>query len=282
MHTRPATRADLPSLLNISYQANLDDEVNALLWPHRAAYPSAYRNILLQRLRRRLVTPGSYPVVAFADAPAGPDDPPASTVLGYAVWERHAAGARFAGSGKPHSATQDEQRARAGAARDCAVNAGAFCAVERALLAIEGWYDAAVVGDPSACGHEERARLFADIDDGTWLEWLPAHWYLPVLAVLPEFQGRGAGRMLVQWALEKARVQGLPCALTSSVAGERLYERAGFRIVGWLKARLVRDMKGGAVMMWDPWGVWVEEVDGDAVYKGRRITGRVIAQPPLE
>jgi GNAT superfamily N-acetyltransferase len=56
------------------------------------------------------------------------------------------------------------------------------------------------------------------------------HWYLASLFTLPEWQGRGVGRLLVQWAIERADrgEEPVPLYLESSVQGRRLYEGCGF------------------------------------------------------
>lgn len=67
-------------------------------------------------------------------------------------------------------------------------------------------------------------------------EAAPDEYFLAHLAVLPEFEGRGLGRRMLQRAVDKARLAGLPkIALTVDAANERairLYGRAGFEITG--------------------------------------------------
>lgn len=58
------------------------------------------------------------------------------------------------------------------------------------------------------------------------------HWYLVVLSVRPECQGRGLGSCLVEPVLHRADLAGLPCYLeTSDPANVRFYERFGFEVV---------------------------------------------------
>jgi GNAT superfamily N-acetyltransferase len=55
-------------------------------------------------------------------------------------------------------------------------------------------------------------------------------WYLEVLGVAPEGQGRGVGTRLLQPVLERADRDGLPCYLeTAKQANVGFYERLGFR-----------------------------------------------------
>ena len=58
------------------------------------------------------------------------------------------------------------------------------------------------------------------------------HYYLPFVAVVPEWRGRGLGTALMQPAVGRADEEGLPCYLESTNPRNRAcYERQGFRIV---------------------------------------------------
>lgn len=54
---------------------------------------------------------------------------------------------------------------------------------------------------------------------------------LHLLHTDPEFQGRGAGSLLLNWGTKKADELGLPIYLESSPAGHRLYQKHGFEDV---------------------------------------------------
>ncbi|KAI0203192.1 acyl-CoA N-acyltransferase [Astrocystis sublimbata] len=54
------------------------------------------------------------------------------------------------------------------------------------------------------------------------------HIYLPTIAVHPDYQRRGAGRMLMQWGVEVAEQLGLPIYLESTGPGNSLYRAMGF------------------------------------------------------
>ncbi|KAH8651298.1 acyl-CoA N-acyltransferase [Xylariales sp. PMI_506] len=55
---------------------------------------------------------------------------------------------------------------------------------------------------------------------------------LQALATSPRCQGRGIGAQLVQWGIDKADADGLPCWAHASPPGYGLYRRAGFEEVG--------------------------------------------------
>jgi GNAT superfamily N-acetyltransferase len=59
----------------------------------------------------------------------------------------------------------------------------------------------------------------------------PQHWYLAVMGVVPERQGRGLGGELLRPALESLDADGIPAYLESSSPRSRaLYQRNGFEV----------------------------------------------------
>jgi ribosomal protein S18 acetylase RimI-like enzyme len=74
------------------------------------------------------------------------------------------------------------------------------------------------------------------------------HWYLPMVGVAPEYQGRGFGAALMQPVLDRCDAERVPAYLEASSARSRvLYERLGFAVTEEL--RYVRD--GPAL-----WAMW--------------------------
>ncbi|GAA5919838.1 hypothetical protein JCM1841_004009 [Sporobolomyces salmonicolor] len=56
-----------------------------------------------------------------------------------------------------------------------------------------------------------------------------AHWYLSILAVLPEARGTGVGARLTRWGMDKAEEEGVKKVfLEATELGKPLYERLGF------------------------------------------------------
>lgn len=71
----------------------------------------------------------------------------------------------------------------------------------------------------------ERSYHFLD---HIWTGPRSESWYLECIAVHPDYQGRGQGRALVEWGLQKAREQGIACSVISAEGKEAFYEKCGF------------------------------------------------------
>ncbi|KAJ5778785.1 acetyltransferase [Penicillium odoratum] len=55
---------------------------------------------------------------------------------------------------------------------------------------------------------------------------------LQALATSPSFQCRGIGSQLIQWGIDIADAEKLPCWVHASPAGHNLYKKAGFQEIG--------------------------------------------------
>lgn len=75
--------------------------------------------------------------------------------------------------------------------------------------------------------------------------------YCHVIAVRPEYQRKGIGKLLTEFGIRVAQQAGLPIYLESSEVGQRLYEKMGFR---YLENKIVHK----AEVLWDG----EEECDG--------------------
>ena len=76
----------------------------------------------------------------------------------------------------------------------------------------------------------------------------PGHYYLAVLGVEPEHQGRGFGSSLMQPVLERCDRDGIPAYLESSKRRNVvLYERHGFRVTEEV------NVPGGGPPIWRMW-----------------------------
>jgi ribosomal protein S18 acetylase RimI-like enzyme len=76
----------------------------------------------------------------------------------------------------------------------------------------------------------------------------PPHWYLAIMAVAPECQGRGLGSKLMHPALETLDAEGTPAYLEASTVRSRtLYERHGFEVTGEF------NVPSGGPTVWQMW-----------------------------
>lgn len=74
------------------------------------------------------------------------------------------------------------------------------------------------------------------------------HYYLPVIAVAPAWQGRGFGAALMRPVLERCDAEGLPAYLEATTPRNRaLYERQGFELLDVIHA------PGAGPPMWRMW-----------------------------
>lgn len=55
------------------------------------------------------------------------------------------------------------------------------------------------------------------------------HWYLEMIVTRGEYQGLGAGGMLMKWGVERADEEAVECYLDATPEGKHLYEKFGFR-----------------------------------------------------
>lgn len=76
-------------------------------------------------------------------------------------------------------------------------------------------------------------------------------WYLELLAVTPGFQGKGAGRLLVNWGLDRAEKEGVCASVISAAGKEPFYQKCGFDVqegfVGMGEGNPFADMQGGLI-----------------------------------
>jgi len=82
---------------------------------------------------------------------------------------------------------------------------------------------------------DARERFFGmmKFNDAGHKELMPGpHWYLWLLGVAPESQGRGIGSALLTPILERAEAAGVPCYLETQTTGNvAFYERLGFEVL---------------------------------------------------
>jgi ribosomal protein S18 acetylase RimI-like enzyme len=88
-----------------------------------------------------------------------------------------------------------------------------------------------------AAAKDTLPQLFSILEQmGTYHPTEP-HWYLPLLGVKPDMQGRGLGSALLRHALQQCDHARVPAYLESSNPRNiPLYERHGFRVLGTIQS----------------------------------------------
>lgn len=61
------------------------------------------------------------------------------------------------------------------------------------------------------------------------------NWSLDLLAVHPDYEGKGHGRRLVQWGIDESKKEGIATSVVAAYEKDPFYERLGFVKVGMAK-----------------------------------------------
>jgi GNAT superfamily N-acetyltransferase len=125
--------------------------------------------------------------------------------------------------------------------------------------------------DQYNCSDEKFEELWSQVDDENWNKHIAdnddvrksvfgdePHWYLAPIFTWPEWQGRGVGKLLLDWAIEQADANDppTPLYLESAPTARPVYMHCGFVPLG--KTDFVR--RGPAIVR----GLEAEEDKDDA------------------
>ena len=108
---------------------------------------------------------------------------------------------------------------------------------ERFALHLEATYITTFHLDPSICPtnlatyHRALSSPVNPIADA--LSPYDNHMLLEFLAIHPTYQRRGVGTRLLSWGIERGDTEGIPIGVVGSLQGARLYERMGWKDVGY-------------------------------------------------
>lgn len=67
----------------------------------------------------------------------------------------------------------------------------------------------------------------------------------------PDFQGRGAGTMLTEWGLTRAKSENTPVYLDATIPASKVYQKLGFVAVDGLSMTLPRMGKDGGPYIYE-------------------------------
>ena len=123
-----------------------------------------------------------------------------------------------------------------------------------------------------------RAIILELFDQTFGEDIFPEAWLLANAVVHKDYQRRGIGARLVQWGLDQAEDERVPCGVESSFAGMRLYEKKGFRKFDELRYGEA-EKETMAVMVWEPSGLqghWFDRAKAAADVKGKEGQSRLV------
>ncbi|KAH6962439.1 hypothetical protein BKA56DRAFT_597753 [Ilyonectria sp. MPI-CAGE-AT-0026] len=199
---RDARFSELPEIAHVMAKAFWEDNIfGQLIHPHRNEYPD---DVDLYWLRRARVNFWDYRwrwLVAV-----GKDESGREVIAGIAQWERLGDG------GKKLELWYLDPR-------------NMLKPLSSVAMKIHAWAWPNRASDPKEEDIVERAYpLFDEIWSGKRAE----SWYLELMAVRPDFQGRNIGRKLVQWGLEQAEAEGICASVISAFGKDGFYTKCGF------------------------------------------------------
>lgn len=256
---RPALPSDIPAIATLCCTIFTTDFM-IHLFPRHQSHPDGWRRFWLRKLKRSFYDRGSYLWVAVSnqsqprnlscERSSGQSEGP--KVIGVSVWSR---------LGSSDTAQAHQQR-----------NNNAYAAFERAAVDLQDWYTLLFnldcpAGDPVALRRwdgESRKGL-------TRYFKTEERWWLGLMAVDEGWQGRGVGKRLVGWGMERAKEEGVVCTNIASRIGRKMYGRLGWRVVDWMDYSYENVEGNGAVMVWDGLAEWTRGSEtGDERWVERR------------
>lgn len=199
MYLRPAQPSDEPVIADICARAFFEEDLfGRVIHPYRAEFPADVQIFWHEWVRSEWASPRSKVIVAVTT-----DNDQKERVVGAAIWQRQGDDAI---AQKITSEWSDP---------------GPFPALlstnNRAL-------------DPS------KKTILAESAAYTKHYWsgpCATNWYLSLCCVDPDVKGRGAGRLLVRWGLDRAVEEGVRASVMASDGSDGFYMKCGFdEVVG--------------------------------------------------
>ncbi|KAL0942856.1 uncharacterized protein CTRU02_200742 [Colletotrichum truncatum] len=203
----------------------INDPVFELFCPDRHKSPKNYHQLWRIILKDEFSQPGTVIIAACKD---GSKD--MRNAVGFAVWRRHGKG-DIARSWRSDSLgkskillkadhylwrCKSDMRRQTELSRLAAILELVYCII-LGRLPLVGLIDLLLA-------HRNVEKLYPE-----------ERWRLSYLGVSPDSQNCGVGKTLLQWGIERSEEEEAPAVLESSKPGRALYEKMGFRVIGWQK-----------------------------------------------
>ncbi|KAF8847564.1 GNAT family acetyltransferas-like protein [Acephala macrosclerotiorum] len=231
---RPLRFSDISTLAAQTSRAHNGNPVNHYLAPRLELYPGDHIRTFRQSIWRRAVNVRTISLVACLAS--DPDKP-----IGYCQHTR---------LGDDDGAKNQIQRT--GRLNRCFLFILSW--IIWVLFSTENW-----LWPDRSCDEDARKVFTESIAADSKKYWKPHpersnRWHVGTLIVDPKWQGKGIGRLLLQEALSLAQEERVIVGLSASPAGEKLYRRMGFQLLGDFTFRIAGDV-GGGIMIWYPEGM---------------------------
>ncbi|KAJ8068573.1 hypothetical protein OCU04_002287 [Sclerotinia nivalis] len=242
---RPGTLSDINQMTLINIAAYGSSPVNKYLNPHAAQYPQDQKMSVLQAITTSYLNPMVLTLVACSTGSP-------NIIFAYGMYTR---------SGNDVGAEHFLKE------RSWIQRLGRY--ISRSIFAVLSRVYNFMRPD-RATSKAHNAVFSHSIKQDNERYWSPItfprrqyRWHVNTIVVRPEYQGKGIGRLLMEYILGRARREGVPVGLSASPEGERLYRKLGFVWLGHFYTRIGGEEggSGGGLMIW-----WSEGVERDGDY----------------
>jgi len=222
MPIRYATPADEPAISALCTIAFFDEGLfGSCIHPYRHQYPDDVQIFWHETIRKYFATSGNFIIVATRE------EKEKEELAGVAIWQRQG----------------DDEGALKAKEEWVDYGSDAFHPlpekINRAL-------------DPTKRNALEESMPYSE---HLWSGTRANNWYLSLCGTHPDYQGKGIGRELVAWGLNRARKENVHASVVSSAGNDAFYLRCGFdEVVGNATAgegNPINGVTGGNVLfMW--------------------------------
>ncbi|KAF4971481.1 hypothetical protein FSARC_1709 [Fusarium sarcochroum] len=231
MLIRTATRDDIPAAGVVAAAAYIDDEQDAFMFPGRKKYYDKYLKTKESIVRHGM--DDSTGTVIVAELQEG-DEGWAGTaeLMGFCIWYRD--------QEKKDTEDVEKKEPLISRVKSRITSLDIFDYVSDMFDPLTSASNAATMA--RTCRLPSSKRYFGT-DPGDC-----AMCGIMDIAIHPKYQGRGVARRLVEWGMNKARVEGVPIELAATPAGSGLYTKLGFKKIGvwrWKPGMEGEDGMGG-------------------------------------
>ncbi|CAG9978421.1 unnamed protein product [Clonostachys byssicola] len=215
MLIRKATRADIGDMARVAVASYANDPQDTYMYPRRLEHPKRYLKLKSDIIEHAFEDPTTVPIVAVLDDQE-PDWQGTPVITGFCVWYCESNVGRDS-----EGAENSTRETKSSILKDSDI----VDFLSDSLNPIVSSSNTRSVAQH--CSNPTSRRFLAGYEQ-------PSSYYgVYDIGVSPKFQRRGVARQLMNWGIAKADQEALPVYLSATPAGKPLYERLGFRTVGY-------------------------------------------------